>query len=192
MTERGESDGLKSVFICIVLYLNLFFINLEEEVSPMKHKVSKIKRVTLTALAAVCALSSVAAISAGAVSSSKSVPLKNGYTHQLSFNVGKSSGSADYDITNGGFCRMKDSITAIEYTSGGAFVRNVSAETTKSDVKNLSVSVSRKSGTSNVLKNYIATGYNYSSTAKSRSNATTYFEAVEIGNAAIKTKIINP
>lgn len=192
MTERGESDGLKSVFICIVLYLNLFFINLEEEVSPMKHKVSKIKRVTLTALAAVCALSSVAAISAGAVSSSKSVPLKNGYTHQLSFNVGKSSGSADYDITNGGFCRMKDSITAIEYTSGGAFVRNVSAETTKSDVKNLSVSVSRKSGTSNVLKNYIATGYNYSSTAKSRSNATTYFEAVEIGNASIKTKIINP
>ena len=192
MTERGESDGLKSVFICIVLYLNLFFINLEEEVSPMKHKVSKIKRVTLTALAAVCALSSVAAISAGAVSSSKSVPLKNGYTHQLSFNVGKSSGSADYDITNGGFCRMKDSITAIEYTSRGAFVRNVSAETTKSDVKNLSVSVSRKSGTSNVLKNYIATGYNYSSTAKSRSNATTYFEAVEIGNAAIKTKIINP
>ena len=192
MTERGESDGLKSVFICIVLYLNLFFINLEEEVSPMKHKVSKIKRVTLTALAAVCALSSVAAISAGAVSSSKSVPLKNGYTHQLSFNVGKSSGSADYDITNGGFCRMKDSITAIEYTNGGAFVRNVSAETTKSDVKNLSVSVSRKSGTSNVLKNYIATGYNYSSTAKSRSNATTYFEAVEIGNAAIKTKIINP
>ena len=192
MTERGESDGLKSVFICIVLYLNLFFINLEEEVSPMKHKVSKIKRVTLTALAAVCALSSVAAISAGAVSSSKSVPLKNGYTHQLSFNVGKSSGSADYDITNGGFCRMKDSITAIEYTSGGEFVRNVSAETTKSDVKNLSVSVSRKSGTSNVLKNYIATGYNYSSTAKSRSNATTYFEAVEIGNAAIKTKIINP
>ena len=61
---------------------------------------------------------------------------------------------------------MKDSITAIEYTSGGAFVRNVSAETTKSDVKNLSVSVSRKSGTSNVLKNYIAIGYNYSSTAK--------------------------
>lgn len=158
----------------------------------MKQKVSKIKRIALTALAAVCALSSVAAISAGAVSSSKSVPLKNGYTHQLSFNVGKSSGSADYDITNGGFCRMKDSITAIEYTSGGAFVRNVSAETTKSDVKNLSVSVSRKSGTSNVLKNYIAIGYNYSSTAKSRSNATTYFEAVEIGNAAIKTKIINP
>lgn len=158
----------------------------------MKQKVSKIKRIALTTLAAVCALSSVAAISAGAVSSSKSVPLKNGYTHQLSFNVGKSSGSADYDITNGGFCRMKDSITAIEYTSGGAFVRNVSAETTKSDVKNLSVSVSRKSGTSNVLKNYIAIGYNYSSTAKSRSNATTYFEAVEIGNAAIKTKIINP
>ena len=158
----------------------------------MKQKVSKIKRIALTALAAVCTLSSVAAISAGAVSSSKSVPLKNGYTHQLSFNVGKSSGSADYDITNGGFCRMKDSITAIEYTSGGAFVRNVSAETTKSDVKNLSVSVSRKTGTSNVLKNYIAIGYNYSSTAKSRSNATTYFEAVEIGNAAIKTKIINP
>lgn len=158
----------------------------------MKQKVSKIKRIALTTLAVVCALSSVAAISAGAVSSSKSVPLKNGYTHQLSFNVGKSFGSADYDITNGGFCRMKDSITAIEYTSGGAFVRNVSAETTKSDVKNLSVSVSRKSGTSNVLKNYIAIGYNYSSTAKSRSNATTYFEAVEIGNASIKTKIINP
>lgn len=158
----------------------------------MKQKVRKIKRVAVTSLAAVCALSSVIAISANAVSSSKSVPLKNGYTHQLSFNVGKSSGSADYDITNGGFCRMKDSITAIEYTSGGAFVRNVSSETTKSDVKNLSVSVSRKSGTSNVLKNYIATGYNYTSTAKSRSNATTYFETVEIGNAAIKTKIINP
>ena len=83
---------------------------------------------------------------------------------------------------------MNDSITA----SGGAFVRNVSAETTKSDVKNLSVSVSRKTGASNVLKNYIAIGYNYSSTAKIRSNATTYFEAVEIGNAAIKTKNINP
>lgn len=34
--------------------------------------------------------------------------------------------------------------------------------------------------------------YNYSSTAKISSNATTYFEAVEIGNAAIKTKNINP
>lgn len=55
----------------------------------MKQKTSKFKRVVITALAAVCALSSVAAISAGAVSSSKSVPLKNGYTHRLSFNVGK-------------------------------------------------------------------------------------------------------
>lgn len=158
----------------------------------MKHKTSKMKRIVLITMAVVCALSSVAAISAGAVSSSKSVPLKNGYTHRLSFNVGKSSGSADYDITNGGFCRIKDSITAIEYTSGGAFVRNVSAETTKSDVKNLSVSVSRKSGTSNILKNYVAIGYNYSSTAKSRSNATTYFDVIEIGDAAIKTKINNP
>ena len=25
MTERGESDGLKSVFICIVPYLNYYY-----------------------------------------------------------------------------------------------------------------------------------------------------------------------
>ena len=158
----------------------------------MKHKVSKIKRIALSILAVVCALSSTTAISASAVSSSKSVALQNGYTHRLSFNLGKSSGTVDFDITNGGTCTMKDVVTAIEYTSSGSFVRNVSDEVKKSSVKNLSVSVSRKSGTSNVLKNYIAIGYNYSSTAKNRSNATTYFETVEIGDNAIKTKIINP
>ena len=55
-------------------------------------------------MAVVCALSSTAAISAGAVSSSRSVQLQNGYTQQLSFNLSKSSGTSDFDIINGSFC----------------------------------------------------------------------------------------
>ncbi len=84
------------------------------------------------------------------------------------------------------------SLTGIEYTSGGKFVRNVSAESDKSDVKNLSVKVNRKSGTSDYIKNYICIGYNYSSTAKNRVAANTYFDAIEIGDHEIQTKIINP
>lgn len=157
-----------------------------------KKLLSKTKRIVISAMAAVCALSSVAAISAGAVSASCTVNLQNGYKHTLAINFGTSSGTSTFSITSGGACDIKNSITAIEYNSSGAFVRNVSSNAATEYTSSRTCTVSRKSGTSNVLKNYDGIGYNYTSTAKSRVAQSTYFCAVEIGSHGIETRLITP
>ena len=152
----------------------------------------KIKRAFVLSVITVCIFYSTNIMSVSAKTSSRNVFMKNGYTQQLSFNVGKTSGSADFDIVNGGFCSMKVDILAIEYNSSGKFVRNVAGTNKTQNGKYTSAKVARKSGASDTIKNYIASGYNYSTTVKSRVAANTYFEAVEIGSHSVKTKIINP
>lgn len=157
-----------------------------------KKLLSKTKRIVISTMAAVCALSSVAAISAGAVSDKCPVNLQNGYKHELEIDFRASSGTSTFRLSNGVSGNIKNSITAIEYTSTGTFVRNVSSNAAKEYTSSRTCTVSRKSGTSNVLKNYDGIGYNYTSTAKSRVAQSTYFCAVEIGSHGIETRLITP
>lgn len=154
----------------------------------MKHK---IKRVIIASMAVVCALSSTFSIGASALSSNRSVGLKNGYTHKLAFNVSSSTGTSTFSISNGGPCDIKNSLTAIEYTSGGTFVRNVSSNASLSYTQTRTCTVSRSSS-SNVLRNYVGIGYNSSSSAKSRVSGNSYFKTIEIGDKGIETNILHP
>lgn len=151
----------------------------------------KTKRTIITVMASIIAITSVASLGASAKSSSRSVKLNNGYTHKLSFNISSSSGTSTFSITNGGACNIKNSLTAVEYTSNGAFVRNVSSNAATSYTTSRNCSVSRKTN-SDVLKNFVGVGYNYSSSAKERVSGDSYFKTIEIGNAGIETNVINP
>ena len=149
----------------------------------------KIKRAFVLSVITVCIFYSTNIMSVSAKTSSRNVSMKNGYTQQLSFNVGKTSGSADFDIVNGGFCSMKVDILAIEYNSSGKFVRNVAGTNKTQNGKYTSAKVARKSGTSDTIKNYIASGYNYSTTVKSRVAANTYFKQLRLVVIQLRPKL---
>lgn len=155
-------------------------------------KKRKFKRTVAVVMAAICMLSSFAVVNVNAVSgSSYSVALKNGKTHQLSINFGKASGSSTFYAT-GGASDIKNTLTAVEYTSSGTFVRNVSSTANRDYTASRVCKVSRKSGTSNVLVNYYGLAYNYSSTSKKYYDSTKYFNAVSADSHIIQTKLITP
>lgn len=179
---------IKSVRLCICFAL---IYNNIRRFHYMKHKTNKAKKVLAAALATVCAVSSMSLISASATSStSNSVYLKNGYTQSMYFNFTSGSGKLDLDITNGGLCSLRTTITAVEYNKNGKFVRNLYA-TKKSDTKNQTCKVSRKSS-SNRIKTYVGQGTNYSSKAKKAASGTKYFNSVAYNSNQITTKVINP
>lgn len=150
-----------------------------------------IKRFIISCVAVVFALSSNILIGAGALSSSRSASLQNGYTHKLAFNISSSSGTSTFSITSGGPCEIKNILSAIEFNSSGAVVRTVTSELPRASTTSRTCSVSRSSS-SNVLKNFSSTGYNYTSGARSRVSGNSYFRTIEIGDKGIETLTLNP
>lgn len=105
----------------------------------MKQKVSKIKRIALTTLAAVCALSSVAAISANAASSTRYAEMSNGYTVSSTTRYSGNATTGEGNVTNGGPCSIK--VWVYGYYKSGSYVKlSCNSYDSVSNNKNLTVS----------------------------------------------------
>lgn len=152
----------------------------------MKQKVSKIKRIALTTLAAVCAMSSFAAISAEAISYSTdghsvtvaSNETTNGYTLKLSAEDGSAVGSC-WEVTNGGPTTLK-SKNSVQYvkTNGttAIYSGNNSYITSDATYQLRTVSTSRLSGYSRLAK-IEASGYASCIKTSASSNRTVFINA---------------
>lgn len=91
-----------------------------KEVSNMKHKVSKIKRIGVTVIASICALSSFASISASAASKTTYGEMSNGYLISSTTSYSGVGTTGTGKVTNGGPCSIR--VRAYGYYKSGNYV----------------------------------------------------------------------